>query len=57
MPDLWVYDGEVMVILRQHFWSRFLDIKYMHGGRVETIALEQLHDHGELLMRGEEDGC
>ncbi len=57
MPDLWIYDGEVVTVVLQHFWSRFVDIKYMHGGRTETIALEQLVDQGELLMRGEEHGC
>jgi len=54
VPALWIYDGEVVVIVRQHHWSRFIDIKYLHGGRTATIALEQLVDHGELLMRGVE---
>jgi hypothetical protein len=44
-----------VAIVRLH-WSRFIDIKYVHGGRIETVALEQLVDHGELLMRGEEHG-
>ena len=50
MSALWIYDGEVVTIVRQHHWSRFIDIKYMHGGRIAAIALEQLRDHGELLM-------
>jgi hypothetical protein len=54
--ELWIYDGVVVAIVRLH-WNRFIDIKYMHGGRIERIALEQLVDHGELLMRGEEHGC
>ncbi len=56
MPELWIYDGVVVAVERLR-WDRFVDIRHIHGGRAETVALERLVDHGELLMRGEEDGC
>jgi hypothetical protein len=54
MPELWIYHGEVVEVVRLR-WDRFIDIKHIHGGRRETVALEQLVDHGELLMRGGEE--
>jgi len=58
VPELWIYDGEVVVITRHNpdeiHRRGGVEITYVHRSRREIISKKQLRDHGELLMRGDE---
>jgi hypothetical protein len=56
VPELWIYNGVVVAIVRRETHRRFVEIAHMHGSHVEIVAMEDLVNEGELLMRGEEDG-